>query len=316
MTESGTQSDQRIQLQPPQAFSFIAEQWSAWKRRWERFRTASGLHHQPDTDQINSLIYIMGDKAEDVLTALCLTTANAKKYAKVIEAFDSHFVVKKNITYERALFNRRIQDEGEAMTDFITALRTLVERCDYGDLKDELIRDKIVVGMRDQKLSTKLQLEQDLTLEKAECERHFKEEYLRTTTKYTDCDGHTIEVKMKLTRLMLDAVLTIFPNRLDYLSDTHQSREEPEIKKNRRQDEQLQKAIEESVLAQKKELDENKLTCLDDIKSRLHLLQATYWDASDTARFIRVSDHLFDILNSRNHLSKLFKAPQLKQSEA
>ncbi|KAL1417360.1 hypothetical protein MTO96_003247 [Rhipicephalus appendiculatus] len=136
MTESGTQSDQRIQLQPPQAFSFIAEQWSAWKRRWERFRTASGLHHQPDTDQINSLIYIMGDKAEDVLTALCLTTANAKKYAKVIEAFDSHFVVKKNIIYERALFNRRIQDEGEAMTDFITALHTLVERCDYGDLKD------------------------------------------------------------------------------------------------------------------------------------------------------------------------------------
>ncbi|KAL1480583.1 hypothetical protein MTO96_050908 [Rhipicephalus appendiculatus] len=38
----------------------------------------------------------MGDKAEDVLTALCLTTANAKKYAKVIEAFDSRFVVKKN----------------------------------------------------------------------------------------------------------------------------------------------------------------------------------------------------------------------------
>ncbi|KAL1445282.1 hypothetical protein MTO96_029260 [Rhipicephalus appendiculatus] len=109
----------------------------------------------------------MGDKAEDVLTALCLTTANAKKYAKVIEAFDSHFVVKKNIIYERALFNRRIQDEGEAMTDFITALHTLAERCDYGDLKDELIRDRIVVGVRDQKLSTKLQLEQDLTLEKA-----------------------------------------------------------------------------------------------------------------------------------------------------
>ncbi|KAL1444696.1 hypothetical protein MTO96_029659, partial [Rhipicephalus appendiculatus] len=167
MTESGTQSDQRIQLQSPQAFSFIAEQWSAWKRRWERFRTASGLHHQPDSDKINSLIYIMGDKAEDVLTALCLTTANAKKYAKVIEAFDSHFVIKKNIMYERALFNRRIQDEGEPMTDFITALHTLAERCDYGDLNDELIRDRIVVGVRDQKLSTKLQLEQDLTLEKA-----------------------------------------------------------------------------------------------------------------------------------------------------
>ncbi|KAL1446257.1 hypothetical protein MTO96_044638, partial [Rhipicephalus appendiculatus] len=82
---------------------------------------------------------------------------------------------------------------------------------------------------------------------------------------------------MKLTRLTDDAVPTIFPDSPDYLSDTHQSREEPEIKKKRRQDEQLQKAIEESVLAHKKELDENKLTCLDDIKSRLHLLQAKYW---------------------------------------
>ncbi|KAL1480529.1 hypothetical protein MTO96_050945 [Rhipicephalus appendiculatus] len=110
----------------------------------------------------------MRGKAEDVLTALCLTTANAKKYAKVIGAFDSDFVIKKNIIYERALFNRRIQDEGEPMTDFLTALYTLAERCDYGDLKDELIRNRIVVGVRDRKLSTKLQLEQDLTLEKAQ----------------------------------------------------------------------------------------------------------------------------------------------------
>ncbi|KAL1427945.1 hypothetical protein MTO96_017064 [Rhipicephalus appendiculatus] len=54
------------------------------------------------------------------------------------------------------------------------------------------------------------------------------------------------------------------------------------MKKKGRQDEQLQKAIEESVLAHKRELDENKLTCLDNMKSRhvnlLHLLQANkYW---------------------------------------
>ncbi|KAH6938781.1 hypothetical protein HPB50_012642 [Hyalomma asiaticum] len=83
---------------------------------------------------------------------------------------------------------------------------------------------------------------------------------------------------MKLTRLTHDAVPTIFPGSPDYLSDTHQSREEPEMKKKRREDEQLQKAIEQSVLAHKRELDENKLTCLDDIESRLHLLQAKdYW---------------------------------------
>ncbi|KAL3218099.1 hypothetical protein MRX96_006077 [Rhipicephalus microplus] len=50
------------------------------------------------------------------------------------------------------------------------------------------------------------------------------------------------------------------------------------MRKKRREDEQLQKSIEESVLAHKKELEENRLTCLDDINSRLHLLQEKkYW---------------------------------------
>ncbi|KAL1483487.1 hypothetical protein MTO96_033152 [Rhipicephalus appendiculatus] len=37
--------------------------------------------------------------------------------------------------------------------------------------------------------------------------------------------------------------------------------------------------------------------------------------ASATAKFIRVFDHLFDILNSRNHLAKSFKAPLRKQNK-
>jgi hypothetical protein len=43
----------------------------------------------------------------------------------------------------------------------------LVEFCEYGDLKEEMLRDRIVVGIRDVALSEKLQLQADLTLEKA-----------------------------------------------------------------------------------------------------------------------------------------------------
>jgi len=39
--------------------------------------------------------------------------------------------------------------------------------CNYGNLQNEIIRDRIVVGIRDRKLSERLQLEADLTLEKA-----------------------------------------------------------------------------------------------------------------------------------------------------
>ncbi len=62
------------------------------------------------------------------------------------------------------MFNQRIQEEGEAVDVFITALYA---QCTYGALKEEMIRDKIVVGIRDAGLSLKLQLDPDLTLHKA-----------------------------------------------------------------------------------------------------------------------------------------------------
>ena len=42
-----------------------------------------------------------------------------------------------------------------------------MDGCNYGDLKDEMFRDRLVVGIRDQELSEKLQLDSELTLEKA-----------------------------------------------------------------------------------------------------------------------------------------------------
>ena len=60
-----------------------------------------------------------------------------------------------------------MQQEGEAVDEFIADLYRLVEHCKYGDLQDELVRDRIVVGLRDSELSEKLQLTSGLTLEAA-----------------------------------------------------------------------------------------------------------------------------------------------------
>ncbi len=81
--------------------------------------------------------------------------------------FDAHFIKRRNVIFERAKFNKRQQEEGEAVDSFVTALYALAEHCGFGDLHDELIRDRIVVGIRDARLSEKLQLESDLTLDKA-----------------------------------------------------------------------------------------------------------------------------------------------------
>ena len=109
----------------------------------------------------------MGDQADDVLNSFKLTTTQLKSYHTVKTRLDEHFVVRRNIIFERAKFNRRRQEEGETADTFITALHAMAEHCAYGTLKDEMIRDRIVVGLRDAKLSEKLQLDPELTLTKA-----------------------------------------------------------------------------------------------------------------------------------------------------
>ena len=65
------------------------------------------------------------------------------------------------------MFNKRKQEEGETVDTFITSLYSLSEHCEYGALREEMIRDRIVVGIRDAALSLKLQLMETLTLDKA-----------------------------------------------------------------------------------------------------------------------------------------------------
>ena len=60
-----------------------------------------------------------------------------------------------------------MQLPGESVEQYITELYALVETCEYGNLTDEMLRDRIVVGIRNAALAKRLQLDAELTLEKA-----------------------------------------------------------------------------------------------------------------------------------------------------
>ena len=109
----------------------------------------------------------MGEQADDIFISFELTTEEEKNYEEVKKKFENHFIVKRNVIFERAKFNSRNQREGESVDSFFTDLYGLARYCNFGTLKDELIRDRIVVGLRNHDLSEKLQLDPKLTLEKA-----------------------------------------------------------------------------------------------------------------------------------------------------
>ena len=157
-----------FQIAPPEPFSFSRpNEWTKWIRRFERYKSASGLEDKSEVPQVNTLIYTMGPQADDIFQSFDLSDGDKKKYSAVKSKFDSHFIKRKNVIYEHARFNKRKQEEGETVDEFITSLYSLTEYCEYGALREEMIRDRIVAGIKDASLSLKLQLIETLTLEKA-----------------------------------------------------------------------------------------------------------------------------------------------------
>ena len=148
----------QIRLEPPKPFNFRKpDDCLGWKRCFQQFREASGLSGESATKQISTFLYCLGEKAEAVLSSTNTTTEDRKDYARVFEKFDAFFQVRKNVIYERA----RNQQDKETAEQYIMALYDLIE------LKDEMLTDHLVVGIRDGALSEKLQLDSSLTQESA-----------------------------------------------------------------------------------------------------------------------------------------------------
>ena len=125
------------------------------------------------------MLYVMGEESEKIFEILKFgkitvgegegaieVDEDDKDFETVVSKFDSYFLVKRNIIYERTKFQERRQEESETIEEFYRSLRTLVAHCEYKDTEDQ-VRDRFVIGLNDYKLKEKLQLIHDLSLDKA-----------------------------------------------------------------------------------------------------------------------------------------------------
>jgi hypothetical protein len=141
----------------------------------------------------------MGDAAEDVYASFKLSDDNAKKYDTAMRRFDVHFIVTKNVIFKRAQFNQRKQEPRESTEAFVTALHKLADSCNFGALRKELIRDRIVVGIHNAKISERLQLDRELKLAIAvtvirQAEQVHQQRLLRAPTNtQASCDVNAIK---------------------------------------------------------------------------------------------------------------------------
>src|SRR5436190_7017650 len=168
---ASTSKDTMFQVKPPPAFNINEPvEWPKWIRQFELFRNASGLGEKSEAQQINMLVYSMGQDDDDLLNSLKMTDDLRTTYAEVKKKFSDYFTCTKNLFLERTKFINHVQKEGTNVDSFINDLHHLAARCDWScdqcnhNFSDQMILLKLVTGLTDRNLSEQLQQSKEMPL--------------------------------------------------------------------------------------------------------------------------------------------------------
>lgn len=157
-------------LRPPQTLCLdagnLARTWKAWKEEFILYLELS----MPDATEnvsVKLFYYLIGEAGRELCETLMSDGTSARrKLSDLITAFDEHCNPKVNETVERYRFFTRNQGQKEGIDSYVTDLKVLASTCNFGEIKDSLIRDRIVCAGNDAGLKERLLREDKLTLEK------------------------------------------------------------------------------------------------------------------------------------------------------
>ena len=82
-------------------------------------------------------------------------------YKDLLEKIGQHFAPKKSVILSRFKFNQCVQTPGQSAADYISTLKRLAEKCDFGQTLDGMLRDRLVCGVMDPALQKRLLAEED-----------------------------------------------------------------------------------------------------------------------------------------------------------
>jgi len=88
--------------------------------------------------RVTHLLNVIGKDAQDLYKTFTLINDTLPRLLQPLEA---HCIPEINVIYEHYMFNRCVQEPGETIDHFITTVIKLAESCQYGGLRDDLIRD-------------------------------------------------------------------------------------------------------------------------------------------------------------------------------
>lgn len=159
-----------MEFKPPANLSLhgnLSENWRKFKQNFEIYLKASDKSGKEDEIKIAILLNIIGEECVEVYNTFALSDTERRSFQSVLKAFEDHCSPKKNIVFERFKFYSRLQQEAEGFDQFLTDVKKLSQSCEFGTLCDEMVRDRIVLGIYDKAIQERLLRVEDLNLTKA-----------------------------------------------------------------------------------------------------------------------------------------------------
>ena len=141
--------------------------WEMWLRLFNDHLLAHNLDTVPEKRKLAILRSSLGAEGYRICADLC-SEADIS-YDVTISRLEQRFQPPPSQILTRVQFNRRVQQSSEDTAQFATALRALAAKCGYPDaILNELVRDRVVAGCRDEKIRERLLQEPNsLTLDVA-----------------------------------------------------------------------------------------------------------------------------------------------------
>ena len=139
----------------------IAENWRDFEQAWGHYVIATSLvgkmkktdgSADPAGMQLvaSTLCSVMGRECMKIMYSLpTLSNDDRNDPDKILKELHLHFVPQRHVLFERYKFNTASQQSGDTMDDYVVRLRQLADSCEFGILKDSLIRDRLVIGTSD-----------------------------------------------------------------------------------------------------------------------------------------------------------------------
>ncbi|KAL1446091.1 hypothetical protein WDU94_005685 [Cyamophila willieti] len=149
-----------------------AAAWKLWLQRFKLFLSANGYDSEDakEDKQVAMFLHLIGEHCLVIFNSFGLNNKLENKSLKlndVIEKFNDHFVPKKNLTYVRHKFFTRSQEESESIENYVAALNKMSYECEFDKLRKDLVKDILVVGIKNIQLKERLLREDNLDLDKA-----------------------------------------------------------------------------------------------------------------------------------------------------